>query len=226
MRGSSSSPGLMAVPYDELKRRERARRIRRRIQWSLAGAAFALVLAVTAVWVSLAKQNQLLVQQSGQLAQESQTAIGHDDYTLAMLLALAALPRNLGHPNRPFVTAAEAALETAYANHRELKILDAHSGPVDSAAFSPDGTRIVTVSYGGAARLWDTHTGALLSVLGERQFSINSAVFSPDSTRIVTASDDGTARVWNAHTGVQLAVLHGHTNVVLSAAFSPTAPAS
>ena len=35
-----------------------------------------------------------------------------------------------------------------------------HEGPVTSAAFSPDGTRIVTASDDSTARLWDAATGA------------------------------------------------------------------
>jgi WD40 repeat protein len=98
---------------------------------------------------------------------------------------------------------------------------------VTSAAFSPDGARIVTASadammFGdNTARLWDGVTGAEIAVLRGHESSVNSAAFSPDGARIVTASADTTARLWDGVTGAEIAVLRGHEGEVNSAAFSP-----
>lgn len=102
-----------------------------------------------------------------------------------------------------------------------LAILTGHTREVYSAAFSPDGTLIVTASQDRTARVWDAATGASLAELKDLMDLVNSAAFSPDGTRIVTASADGTARVWDAATGASLAELKGHTESVPSAAFSP-----
>ena len=93
-----------------------------------------------------------------------------------------------------------------------------HNGAVVAAAFSPDGTRVVTESRDNTARLWDARTGAPLATLSGHT---NSAAFSPDGTRVLTASDDDAARLWDARTGAALATLSGHTGAVYSAAFSP-----
>jgi len=70
--------------------------------------------------------------------------------------------------------------------------------PLVSAAFSPDGTRLVTTGRDGRARVWDTTTGAqLLSVRGHDD-TVAFASFSPDGTRIVTAGYDASARIWDA----------------------------
>ena len=70
---------------------------------------------------------------------------------------------------------------------------------VTSAAFSPDGTRIVTASRDKTARVWDAATAKEIAVLRGHEYRVWSAAFSPDGTRIVTASGDNTARVWDAN---------------------------
>jgi WD40 repeat protein len=68
---------------------------------------------------------------------------------------------------------------------------------VGNAAFSPDGTRVVTASEDNTARVWDAATGNPLSPPLHHQQGVRSAAFSPDGTRVVTASEDQTARVWD-----------------------------
>jgi WD40 repeat protein len=71
------------------------------------------------------------------------------------------------------------------------------------------------------ARIWDTGTGAQLTVLSGHSNFVWFACYSPDGTRIVTASQDKTARIWDARSGKQLGVLSGHRDVVEYAAYSP-----
>ena len=67
-----------------------------------------------------------------------------------------------------------------------------------TAAFSPDGLRIVTAG-GKTARIWDAATGKEITVQRGHVAWLNSAAFSPDGSRIVTASHDKTARIWDVH---------------------------
>jgi WD40 repeat protein len=99
--------------------------------------------------------------------------------------------------------------------------LDFDERRVDSASFSPDGQRILTVSGTGTVRLWDL-SGRQLANLEGLQSHVEDASFSPDGQHIVTASWGGTARLWDL-SGKQLAVLKGHQNDVESARFSPDA---
>ena len=89
------------------------------------------------------------------------------------------------------------------------------------AAFSPDGTRIVTADDLARARVWNLATGKESAVLYGHQLALTDAEFSPDGSRIVTASLDGTARVWDVASGRQVAVLQGHADFVNRANFSP-----
>ncbi len=67
-----------------------------------------------------------------------------------------------------------------------------------SAAFSADGSRIVTASRDGTARVWDAATSREIGALRGHDGHVVFSRFSSDGTRIVTASQDGTARVWDA----------------------------
>jgi TPR repeat protein len=77
-------------------------------------------------------------------------------------------------------------------------VLVGHAGAVSFAAYSPDGTRIVTASEDQTARIWDARTGAPLAVLLGHSDLVGSAEYSPDGSRIVTASFDKTVRIWDA----------------------------
>ncbi len=99
-----------------------------------------------------------------------------------------------------------------------------HSGAVYGAAFSANGTHIVTTSGDLTARVWDlTDPSRPTAVLSGHTEAISHARFSPDGTRVVTASTDGTARVWDVSAGPITApiVLIGHVGWVNDASFSP-----
>jgi WD40 repeat protein len=97
----------------------------------------------------------------------------------------------------------------------------AHKEMADAAAFSPDGSRIVTASADGPPRIWNVATAKQIGELRGDGRAGNFAAFSADGLRIITASWDKTARVWDAATAKQVGVLRGHEGPVTSAAFSP-----
>ena len=102
-----------------------------------------------------------------------------------------------------------------------------HTAAITSAAFSPDGTRIVTTSMDFTARVWDVATGEAIVELVGHKSPIHFAEFNPDSNRIVTVprAELGTltdaARLWDTETGELLAELSGHTSPLTHARFSP-----
>ena len=81
-----------------------------------------------------------------------------------------------------------------------LGTLEGHSDSVNSAAFCPDGSVIITASADKTAKIWDTSNFELLATLEGHSGAVNSASFSPDDRLIVTASSDGTVKVWDAFT--------------------------
>ncbi|MBA4063430.1 MAG: hypothetical protein C0501_06900, partial [Isosphaera sp.] len=117
------------------------------------------------------------------------------------------------------------------ATGREVLALGEHAVPLYSAVFSPgwvhavswsaDGSRLLTASMDGTARVWDAATGRELMAFRGHVRRLRSAAFSPDGSRVATASEDGTARVWDAERGAELLTLKGHGGWVRTAAFSP-----
>ncbi len=102
-----------------------------------------------------------------------------------------------------------------------MKCSYGHTNAINSAAFSPDGQRIITASDDNSARIWDAQSGNEISQLTGHSSLVLSAAFSPDGQRIITASHDNSARIWDAQSGNEISQLTGHSSSINSAAFSP-----
>jgi WD40 repeat protein len=104
--------------------------------------------------------------------------------------------------------------------HFDLLTLRGHTSNVTSAAYSPDGSRIVTASYDGTAKIWNATTGDRLHTLPGHHGMVWSAAYSPDGARIVTAGQDG-LKVWDARTGAEVRTIQSRFGGGVSAAFNP-----
>jgi WD40 repeat protein len=114
---------------------------------------------------------------------------------------------------------------------KQIALLKGHTTPVNSGAFSPDGSLVVTasgvtvLSGPSTARLWNGVTGDEIAEF-KHPGAVHSAAFSPDGTRLVTASgtftgQDIVAHIWDVPTHDEITALKGHSQAVASAAFSP-----
>lgn len=77
----------------------------------------------------------------------------------------------------------------------EVAQLDPHKNSIISLSFSRDGSKVVTGSLDGIARLWSVDTGKLLVTLPEQEGWV-SASFSPTEDKIATWSADGAVKMW------------------------------
>ena len=198
------------------------RRVQSRSVRLLAGVtAIVAVLAVVALiagWMATGKQHEAELQSSRSLTEAAAERLGRGDVAGAESIILEVLAHRLPGDSR---ASAMSVFQEARSADIQLAVLSGHADIVISAAYSPDGRRIVTASWDKTARIWDAATGAQLAVLSGHGGLVVSARYSPDGRRIVTASIDKTARIWDAATGAQLAVLSGHTRDLESAEYSP-----
>lgn len=112
------------------------------------------------------------------------------------------------------------------ATGKELFSLNGHTGPVMSAAFSPDGRRVATGCMDGVARMWDVVTDAVAPVVQRDAKRRVPGAYSPDGMRLLMRSrgeqrQSRTVAVCDAATGTELVSLKGHTDPMFSGAFSP-----
>jgi WD40 repeat protein len=248
---------------DELKKQEAerqsadaAQRARRRMQIvaALAGGAVLVAVAVAALAVYAVRQAHLATAESERASAQARVAQSRElasaattrldlDAELAVRLALEAAKVS------PTVQA-ESALRQALFRWRgrgaapslaregaprslPVRELKGHTDDVMSVAFSPDGSRLLSVSCDRTARLWNVANGTEQLVLRDHRASLSVGVFSRDGHAIVTAGgnpcitktdrtdpNDTDVRVWDADTGQVTARLSGSPNLLVSAAFN------
>src|SRR5438874_2456344 len=81
------------------------------------------------------------------------------------------------------------------AQQRELL---GHEGFIWSAAFSPDGTQLVTAAADKTVRLWNVGSGQVMRALTGHQAPVTAALFSPDGRRVLSCGGDRVLKIWDA----------------------------
>jgi WD40 repeat protein len=165
----------------------------RRVLVALAGAVAVGVLLIYAVMQ--ARMNDRLAIES-EVEQGRQTLIRGDSIEAARHLEQA-YQRGEHSSGVAFMLA--RALQPRMS---ELARFTSSSGRMWSAAFAPDGKRVLTTDD-KAARMWDASSSQLLFTMSHGD-TVYGALFSPDGSQIVTAGGDGTVRIWSAATGAPL----------------------
>ncbi|WP_433055006.1 WD40 repeat domain-containing protein [Dactylosporangium sp. CS-033363] len=86
--------------------------------------------------------------------------------------------------------------------NRLRQTLTGHTGRVVTAAFSPDGGRLLTTSWDHTARLWKLGREEPVKLAGHKGW-LSGGVFAPDGRGAYTTSWDGTVRRWDLPAGAE-----------------------
>ena len=104
---------------------------------------------------------------------------------------------------------------------KEVGRLKGHNTYVSSMAFSPDGSRLVSVDGDGKILVWDASTFALLETLTGSTDYVYAIAFSPDGRYLAIGYYNGTVTLWDFSTFTLLYTLAGHTKYIEAIVFTP-----
>ncbi len=199
------------------ERLTRVRRVRRRwVTVAFAALGVALV-AITAIAVVAIDQrgdanHQKALAQSRQLALESGNLLASDP-ELGLRLAMTA------YDVAP-TDEANFALRQAVLSYHQLASFPADTTDANAAAFSPDGTRVLSGGHDGTARIWDVAKHRALGTY-HHGAELKAARYSPRGDRIALGYDDGTVIVTDGSLGAPRELLPKNPDVgVTDVAFS------
>lgn len=101
-----------------------------------------------------------------------------------------------------------------------VNTLFGHAGPVRSMQFSGDGSKLITGSNDGTARVWDL-TDAKFPELGRftgHVAAVTAVTLSADGMTGISGAADKSLKTWSVSDGVELKSLAGHTGAIVGLA--------
>jgi WD40 repeat protein len=211
-----------------------ARQAMRIKQAAVVAIAVLAMAASISAWVASSQKRE--AQRQAAAARESQLQLLTEaaaerlkdgDLIFARGIVLEVLKQRLA--SRALDPVAMSVLQEIRAIDPAVTIMTGHTSAVRYVAYSPDGSRILTASLDGTARIWDARTGVQLHLLNVHPHVpgtpayydiVKTAVYSPDGTRILTADAGGVIREWDPHTGAAARIISEHLKDLQSAQYS------
>jgi len=88
-----------------------------------------------------------------------------------------------------------------FGTQQNLKLLNAHTGPVNTVLFLPGDERALSAGKDGAVLMWDLKTGNVMRTFTGHTMHVMALALRPDGKTFASASWDGTVRLWNLADG-------------------------
>jgi WD40 repeat protein len=107
------------------------------------------------------------------------------------------------------------------ANPTAFQTIAAHTDPITTLDFSPDGRNLVSGSVDTVVKVWDTTDASLQHTITDHRDWVFRAVWSADGTIVASSSRDATIRLWDIQEQRYRGVLRGHVAVIRALTFAP-----
>jgi len=128
---------------------------------------------------------------------------------------------HFNHQGTQWVTLSMNGKAHLWSADGSINALDARQDLIIDVYFSPDDTRLISISRDHNAVLWSLPAGKRIATLSGPKDALSYACFSSDSRRLLTVSEDGSGRIWNALNSELLQIFYGHDGGIFHADFSP-----
>lgn len=79
----------------------------------------------------------------------------------------------------------------------------------NAVAFSPDGSRVATVTTSNRIVIWEVTTGEAVQAFPAQDGYMSTVDWTPDGTRLASGSNDGTVQIWDVAEGTLRRTLTG-----------------
>ena len=98
--------------------------------------------------------------------------------------------------------------------------LTGHTDGIRVAAFSPDGTTLVSASQDYTIRVWDPHIGEIITTLTGNTGPVSALAFSPDGETLASNGAGGMIQLWDTDTWQRQLAIRTHYDSIYTLAFS------
>jgi WD40 repeat protein len=207
--------GMTGLSFDELKQRERQRRLRRTILGASIAAGLACLVGGVLYLQELRRTYEATAQSIAAYTNlgQRELADGHDQRAAAAL----GEAYRLGAPDARLRLLMAQSLQSIRLREPALA---RGEGTWLNVVLDGKGARLVAIGRTSPPVLWDVATGNVVAELAGHDGRVNVARFTPDDSQLVTAGDDHFVRIWQSSDGRPLGSYKLHdtvlTEIVLS----------
>jgi protein HIRA/HIR1 len=104
-------------------------------------------------------------------------------------------------------------------NWRTKHVLRGHANNIMDLSWSPDSTKLATVSLDNTVLIWDAATGARLATLNRHTSFVKGVAWDPIGTYLATQAEDKTVIIWRTEDWTVLGVIKTPFKRIVTATF-------